>query len=232
MPTKKYCGAQKPPKGSVRGTAEECIANKQLRYYGMVKIDDKLKQKMNISKLKEDLEDAQFKLRDTQLLMKKVIEEAIYIEKILSSEKFSDDRKKREEKKIPDLRKRRNKLLLELEIRKKEMEELKKELENEKKMVKPSNISIERALNMLDKKSKVSKVKKIPKESDASKLKKIAKKIEVARKKKSKISPKKALRKLDKSKVPKSRKIIKKRKEKEKSPPEEFVLPEDMEQYL
>lgn len=125
MPLGPYCGALKVPKGRKRGTDDECIAMKQLRYYGIVKADPN---KKSMAKVKDELEDAKFKLRDIQIFIKKAMEEAAYSDKILKSEKSSKVQLDRAKKDRPKIKAKLDKLISELAIRRKIVDDLKKEL--------------------------------------------------------------------------------------------------------
>lgn len=50
MSTKPYCGMRKPPKGRTRGTAQECLKNRQVRYYGVNQIEKDIIDKFNQAK--------------------------------------------------------------------------------------------------------------------------------------------------------------------------------------
>lgn len=52
---KVFCGATQPvPKGHRIGSMKECLENKQVRYYGLKKIDSKLVESLNNKKTKKD----------------------------------------------------------------------------------------------------------------------------------------------------------------------------------
>lgn len=50
-----YCGIGKVPKNKVMGTANECINNGQIRYWGIEKIDKKLLNSPNLKKVETDI---------------------------------------------------------------------------------------------------------------------------------------------------------------------------------
>jgi len=110
--SKPYCGTGDPPKGYRRGTVEECRDMKQIRYYGIKKINPKLLEKKNtvsrsqlmnkhtklkvkVNKMIEDIkkETDQKKKDKMKVNAKKAYKELVEIDAVL--QKMEKDRKKK-----------------------------------------------------------------------------------------------------------------------------------------
>lgn len=115
-----YCGIEKVPKGKERGTIEFCAKKKQIRYYGLKKInkdqllkknnknDERVKESLKYNKLNDD---AKVLVKDYKNL--KV--------------KYEINPLKTTKKKIDDLLKKRDKLLIKIKKQKKVVKKLNKE---------------------------------------------------------------------------------------------------------
>lgn len=154
--TKMYCGRGPVPRGKVRGTAEYCLRNNQVRYYGLVAIDKKLLdmyQGKATSLIKEQL-----KLKKIENEAKILIKEVKNIKVILDNEELKQSRRKQVQKKLDNLLLKRDKLV--------------KKLRDQRQVIH----TIEKEEKRADKEAKKA-------EKEANKTKKEAKKKETSKKK-------------------------------------------------
>jgi len=118
--SKPYCGIGDPPKGSRRGTAKECVDNKQVRYYGIKKINPKLLEKKE-------------KTVSRTVLMKKHVKLTAKIKKFIEKIKKEDNQKKKDKMKT-DAKKAHSELLeIDKQIKKLDKKKKKKNIKKEKK---------------------------------------------------------------------------------------------------
>ncbi|MEM3063143.1 MAG: hypothetical protein QW303_06350 [Nitrososphaerota archaeon] len=120
-----YCGIRKIPKGRERGTPEYCLKANQVRYYGLVKIDKKLLEKVKGKQL--DLQKELMKFKKLEYEAKYLIRIAKNLKFILEDERMSKAQKKSAQKKMDKLLIKRDKLLEKYKKQKKIIDELTKE---------------------------------------------------------------------------------------------------------
>jgi hypothetical protein len=73
MPKQKVvCGVKEPTKNERRGTMVECAEKKQIRYYGLKKVDKKIVDKMTKKKSDMTLEEASGKAKGLKTRLKNI----------------------------------------------------------------------------------------------------------------------------------------------------------------
>ncbi|MEM0354000.1 MAG: hypothetical protein QXW79_00325 [Thermoplasmata archaeon] len=117
-----YCGIRKIPKGRERGTPEHCLKTKQVRYYGLVKIDKNLLEKVKGKPL--DLQSEVMKLRKLEYEARYLLRIAKNLIFILEDERMSMAQKKSAQKKMDKLLIKRDKLLEKYKKQKKIVDDL------------------------------------------------------------------------------------------------------------
>ena len=120
--SKPYCGTGDPPKGYRRGTVEECIKMKQVRYYGLEKISAK---ELENKKKKKGVSRSE--------LMKKHVKLAAQVKKFIEKIKKETDKDKKD--KMKTKAKEAHTELLEIDgiLKQMEKDKKKKEKKNKKK---------------------------------------------------------------------------------------------------
>lgn len=126
-----FCGVGPVPKGKIRGTAEYCASKHQIRYYGLVKIDPKLLEK--IEKKKRNLLTEQIKLKKIEDKAKILVKESGKIKAIISNDKSKDSEIAKAEKRLVEIKKIRDKLLEQLNNQKSIVNEVKKQQQQDEK---------------------------------------------------------------------------------------------------
>lgn len=120
-----YCGIGPIPKGKQRGTPQYCLANRQVRYYGIEEIEKEL-----LKKEKEvDITKEKLKLKKLEDDGKRLINEYKKVKLILSLEDATKSDKKKALKRIDQLINKRDKLVKNIS----KQSEYIKTLEKEKK---------------------------------------------------------------------------------------------------
>ena len=103
MPKNVYCGSDEVPKEHRRGTMKECVEKKQIRLYGLFKVDPNL--------LKAESKKSKIKYYTSTTLfseISKINGKIIKYERIISSSKI-DSEKKDAKKEIKQLKEERTK---------------------------------------------------------------------------------------------------------------------------
>lgn len=136
-----FCGIGKIPKGKTRGSIENCMKQKQIRYYGIVAVDPKLVE----SKKKVDLQTEMFKLKKIEQKAKDLIKEFNHIKLIINKDisKYPEREKKLYEKEIEkakkkgkELMKKRDPLIKKMNLQKKKIDKLEKLKDKDDKKIK------------------------------------------------------------------------------------------------
>lgn len=89
-----YCGALNVPKGRRRGTAAECAAKRQVRYYGIEKLDPSLLKKLVQLDTVTQIEKEQLKLSKLDFKAKKLLDN-IKITKLIMEKNITDKERKK-----------------------------------------------------------------------------------------------------------------------------------------
>lgn len=139
MAEKIYCGVGRVPKNNRLGTAEECALKRQIRYYGLQKVNlnDIAKGKTRLDKQKEQL-----KLKKLEDDARYLIKQVNNVKVIIDSDKATARQKKAANKKLDGYYLKRDKLLKDIKKQSKiikDMEEPNEEPEEEivERKVKP-----------------------------------------------------------------------------------------------
>lgn len=104
-----YCGVKNPPKGRERGTPEYCAERNQVRYYGIKKINKKLVRTEAgpaPSLIKEQLKSKKL-MDDAKILVK----DSKIVKIIMESDKSTNSEKKKAQKRLDELKGRRDRLI-------------------------------------------------------------------------------------------------------------------------
>lgn len=129
-----YCGRGPVPRGKKRGTPEYCLRNNQVRYYGIVAIDPALLDKFQTKAL--DLVTEQLRLKKLENLAKILIKDVKHVKIEMENEDLKASRRKQLEKKMANLLKKRDKMLVQLRNQRKviaQLEEERKQAEKQSK---------------------------------------------------------------------------------------------------
>lgn len=89
-----YCGALNVPKGRRRGTSAECVAKRQVRYYGIEKLDPSLLKKLVQLDTVTQIEKEQLKLSKLDFKAKKLLDN-IKITKLIMEKNITDKERKK-----------------------------------------------------------------------------------------------------------------------------------------
>lgn len=122
-----FCGIGKVPKNKTRGTPEYCINNNQVRYYGLVGIDEKLLDKYKKTKT-QDLQKELMKSRKLGWDAQYLVKQANNLKVIINNKDERPSKIKSAEKKLEGIRKKRDVLLAKI----KKQNEIVKELTKQK----------------------------------------------------------------------------------------------------
>jgi hypothetical protein len=136
MPESFYCGAGPVPKGKVRGSAEYCYQNNQVRYWGLHKIDKSIIEAAQQVKKEVDLNTERAKRLRMRDAMKKLINEVIMVNLQMDAEGVRESELKKLRKKKQDIVERRNKLLKKIEKQDKVLKSIEKNVAAEKEIKK------------------------------------------------------------------------------------------------
>lgn len=120
-----YCGSLRIPKGKQRGTPEECLLKKQIRYYGIEKIDPKILENRKKRKPKTEIEELLLLNRlttEAKVLLSKIKNAKVVLELVDNT----PSEKKRIQKQLDSFLKKRDKLVKELKEQRKIVDSLKK----------------------------------------------------------------------------------------------------------
>lgn len=128
-----FCGVGKIPKDKVRGTPEYCASKNQVRYYGLVKIDEKLLNKHKKNKT-YDLQKELIKAKNLEWDGKYLVRQANNLKVIINNENEPAAKIKRAEKKLQALRKKRDILVIKQKKQSDLIKKIKKQEEEEAKM--------------------------------------------------------------------------------------------------
>jgi hypothetical protein len=126
-----YCGIGPVPKGRTRGTPEYCVQTNQVRYYGLVAIDEDLlrQAKGNIT----DLTKEKLKIKKLEDDAKLLIKDVKNIKIIIESDDSTPSQRKNAQKKMDDLLEKRDKLIKKLKEQSLLVKELEKDIERREK---------------------------------------------------------------------------------------------------
>ena len=119
-----YCGIGSIPKGKIRGTPEFCVQSNQVRYYGLEKINKSLLKTAKGSTT--NLIKEQLKLKKIETDAKILLKEVATIKIILDNDTRASQRK-RAEKRMSELVKKRDTLVKRLTTQKKVVDALEQE---------------------------------------------------------------------------------------------------------
>jgi hypothetical protein len=128
-----YCGINRVPKGKKQGTIEECYDNRQIRYYGLHKVDPKLLKKKNKA---VNIVEEQLKLRILQERGKRLVRNYKEQSAILEDEESTVKKKNEATKKIEKLLQQRDVLLKKIREQKKYVKSIEKERKKYLKSIK------------------------------------------------------------------------------------------------
>lgn len=112
-----YCGIGKIPAGKIKGTQEYCIKNKQVRMYGLEKIDKALLEELKVPKI--NLIKEQLKLRKINDEARLLINEAKKLKIIIDNENSKKSDVNRASKRLKELIVKKDNLIIRLEKQKK-----------------------------------------------------------------------------------------------------------------
>lgn len=130
----RYCGAKAVPKGKIRGSPEYCAKTNQIRYYGLVKIDEKL---LTDTKGKgPDITKKRLALRKAEDEAKILIQDIGKVRLIIDKKRKAKKKHKNDDKKLDSLLIKKDKIIRKLKSAK---EALKKANKNEKEKNKRAN---------------------------------------------------------------------------------------------
>lgn len=170
---KMYCGVKPVPKNMIRGTPEYCAKTNQVRYYGIVQINESL---LANQQKKGDLTKEKLKMQkldsDAKILIREIKHQQIILESNATS-----TMKKNAQKKLDELAIRKDKLLKRMQNQKKVLDKLiadqERKKEAEKKAVVKSTSGSKSSSTSRSKssKSKSSSGSKSTKSSSKSKSK-------------------------------------------------------------
>lgn len=121
-----YCGAKDPPpNGMRRATLKECIAKKQIRYYGVKMMDPELLKKINSEANKLTYMGEFMKYNKMINRGKKLLNDIKTVKLIIEKSPLTVKEEKRYNKKLYTLLKRRDVLVDKLKKQKELLEQLK-----------------------------------------------------------------------------------------------------------
>jgi|ERR1700759_4568349 len=109
MSGKRYCGINKIPKGMVLGSPEYCLKNRQVRYYGLHKLNKDLLKNRDEKKI--DYESEKLKLRKIQDLANILVKDVKHVKIILDDKRSTKTEIKNANKKLQSLLLKRDKLV-------------------------------------------------------------------------------------------------------------------------
>lgn len=109
---KYYCGIGPVPRGQERGSVAYCVRNNQVRYYGLVAIDESMIGKYKGSS--NDLQKEQIKMKKLENDAVGIIREGKNIKFAMEQDDISEKKLKGYEKKLEDLRAKRDKLKIKM----------------------------------------------------------------------------------------------------------------------
>lgn len=123
-----FCGVNRIPKGKQLGTARQCANKKQIRYYGLVKVEkDILKKQVDLAVTLLDESIKMRKLNDKAKILIREIKKYEIIEQ--ESKKMSEQRQAT--KKLGDLLETRDKLITKIKNQQKVIKKLNKQISEE-----------------------------------------------------------------------------------------------------
>lgn len=109
-----YCGVNNPPRGKVRGTPEQCLGAKQVRYYGVEKINPRLLKKED----GPDLTKERLKLKNLEDKGKKILRETTNLKIIIDDPTERASKIRKASKRLKVLNEQRVKLIKKLKNQK------------------------------------------------------------------------------------------------------------------
>ena len=128
---KQYCGVGPIKKGFVRGTPEYCLANKQVRYYGVEELSQELADQIGTKIL--NLFKEEQKLAKLHFDGKKIKKDFTEIERLLGFDNIKPGKKKLLEKKKAAIIKKAKKLAAKIKAQANLVEDLQKKEKKKKK---------------------------------------------------------------------------------------------------
>lgn len=127
-----YCGAGPLKKGQVRAPPEYCVQNNQIRYYGIVAIDESLLKKTSVKSLIKE----QIKLKKIEDKAKILIRDHKHLKIRMDNPDLTDSQRKKLDKEMAKLVENKNKLVKQLKSQKKIVEQVEEEERQRKKQAK------------------------------------------------------------------------------------------------